>query len=106
MSLSTFDERTQLIGRDFPARYDMEVLSVIHSLAPAYAREGRWLVGIADPTGRLYRQVQLFSAIELLHFTARMNAAGFAQRRGLRRTSYDSVFVKTRPEGQVRRFPY
>jgi hypothetical protein len=106
VSRSTSDKRTQLIGKNFPASCDREALAVIHSLPAPDAGEGLWVVGVADPAGRVYRRVQLFSAIELLHFTARMNAAGFAQWRGVRRTAYESVFVKTRRQGQAPRFPY
>ncbi|MEJ8839338.1 hypothetical protein [Ramlibacter sp. AN1133] len=98
------DSRTRMIVRRAPALYDGAVRSVIVGLPRAESGHTFCSVGIANEQGHVYREVWLFSALELLEFTARMNAAGFALHRGTRgaaSSTYRTVFWRPR---RIKRF--
>ncbi|MEJ8840168.1 hypothetical protein [Ramlibacter sp. AN1133] len=83
---------------------DDRLLEIIASLPPAEGGARHSVAGICNRNGQVYRRVELFSALELFMFIARLNALGFVQESGARagKYSYDVVFHKVpkrRPSG-------
>jgi hypothetical protein len=71
------DLQTKLLRGRAPRADDEFVLQVISASAPGSGKGSLQVVGILDEQGRLYREVYFYEPVELLHFKARMNAAGF-----------------------------
>lgn len=89
-------DRTRLLRGRVPAAFDAEVVAIVRSL-PFAARRVLCCVGVLNEAGQLYRRVDLFSPLELLEFTARMNAAGFGKLATLRggvSKAYEAVFAR------------
>jgi hypothetical protein len=92
--------RSSLLPRRPLHEDDQKLLAIIASLpsAPALASgEARHSVaGICNRNGQVYRRVELFSALELFMFIARLNSLGFIQEPGARagKYAYDVVFRK------------
>ena len=73
------DARPRLIQGRAPNPDDERVWGAVESLpAPAvrYAHE-RQRAGIVNEEGCVYREVDVFSLLELMHLTARMNTLGY-----------------------------
>lgn len=90
--------RTKLVSSmDVPA-YEADVLSIIDGLSSEDDQVRReFRVGVLNQEGYVYRDVRVSSELELLHFSARMNALGFSQARPDRdgiRSVYIRVFFK------------
>jgi hypothetical protein len=88
--------RSRLLPRRPRHEDDERLLAIISSLpaAPEGARHS--VAGICNRNGQVYRRVELFSALELFLFIARLNAMGFVQESGARagKYAYDVVFRK------------
>jgi hypothetical protein len=91
----------QLISAFWDPRPDWPEIRSAEGQAAAWS-----LVGILNADGKVYREVRLRGALEILHFHARMNAAGFSEvsprgHRGDRQAKYVLLFEKTSP-GRLR----
>ncbi|GAB3645229.1 hypothetical protein GCM10028813_02440 [Ramlibacter alkalitolerans] len=88
--------RSSLVPRRPRHEDDDKLLAIIASLPPAAAGARHSVAGICNHNDQVYRRVQLFSALELFLFIARLNALGFAQESGARagKYAYDVVFRK------------
>jgi hypothetical protein len=88
--------RTSLLPRRPRHEEDERLLEIIASLPPAPDGSRHSVAGICNRNGQVYRRVELFSALELFLFIARLNAMGFVQESGARagKYAYDVVFRK------------
>jgi hypothetical protein len=78
--------------------YEDEIVSIIDTLPPADELPRCELrVGVLNQYGYVYREVRLGTELDLLHFSARMNALGFSQIRPDRdgtRSPYARIFCR------------
>jgi hypothetical protein len=89
--------RSSLLPRRPLHEDDQKLQAIIASLPPPAPGGARHSVaGICNRNGQVYRRVELFSALELFMFIARLNALGFVQEPGARagKYAYDVVFRK------------
>ena len=88
--------RSSLLPRRPCHEDDERLLQIIAGLPPAPEGSRHSVAGICNHNGQVYRRVELFSALELFLFIARLNALGFVQESGARagKYAYDVVFRK------------
>jgi hypothetical protein len=88
--------RSSLLPRRPRHDDDEKLLAIIASLPRAPGGTRHSVAGICNRNGQVYRRVELFSALELFMFIARLNALGFVQESGARagKYAYDVVFRK------------
>ena len=90
-------ERTHLIRGRTPGLKDARVLDAVRNLSTTPPVSTIVAVGIANERAQVYRVVKLISLLEVVQFTASMNAMGFTRdhtRRGCRRSPYENVFLR------------
>ena len=88
--------RSSLLPRRPPHEDDDRLVEIIAALPAAENGTRHSVAGICNGNGQVYRRVELFSALELFLFIARLNALGFVQESGVRagKYAYDVVFRK------------
>jgi hypothetical protein len=88
--------RTSLLARRVRHEEDERLMEIIAGLPRAAGGTRHAMAGICNRDGQVYRRVELFSALELLMLSARLNAIGFVQQSGARagKYAYDVVFRK------------
>jgi hypothetical protein len=90
--------RTRLLTPSEPDPRDAAIVDAIESVPrPAPGSKVLFRSGIANAAGVVYREVDHYSEMELLHFAARMNALGFRKERVLgegRSRRYAAIFTR------------
>jgi hypothetical protein len=100
--------RTRLLIPSEPDPSDAAIVDSIESVPrPVPGSKVLFRSGIANAAGVVYREVDHHSEMELLHFTARMNALGFRKERLLgegRSRRYTAIFTRI-PAARASRDP-
>jgi hypothetical protein len=90
--------KTRLVAGRSKSMSDKVILAMVNALPPAGDDDGeKQTVGICNRLGEVYRQVEVFSSLQLLYLTARLNTLGYSLDGELRSrlsSRYVRIFVR------------